>query len=62
MRGFGAAAQKGGDPAKGCTGDMTIIIPCREAFFPPESPYLGQALPGEPVGKSNVLSPNRRSP
>jgi hypothetical protein len=62
MRGFGAAAEKVPGPAKGFARDMIVIIPCREAFFPPESPYLGQALPEEPVGKSNVLSPNRRSP
>jgi len=31
-----------------------------EAFIPAGSPYLGQALPGEPVCQSNVLLPDRR--
>ena len=31
-----------------------------EAFFPDGSPYLGQAVLGEPIGQSNVLPPNRR--
>ena len=32
----------------------------REAFIPGESPYLGQAVFGEPVRWTNVLFPNRR--
>ncbi len=31
-----------------------------EAFIPDESPYLGQAVFGEPVRRTNVLFPNRR--
>ena len=33
-----------------------------EAFIPHGSPYLGQAVLGEPVRQINVLSPNRRQP
>jgi hypothetical protein len=31
-----------------------------EAFIPGGSPYLGQAILGEPIRCSNVLSPDRR--
>jgi hypothetical protein len=31
----------------------------REAFIPRGTPYLGQAVLGEPVRQINVLSPNR---
>jgi hypothetical protein len=41
-------------------GLMTPISWLREAFFPGGSPYLGQAVLGEPIGQSNVLPPNRR--
>jgi hypothetical protein len=33
----------------------------REAFIPAESPYLEQAMLGEPKRRCNVLFPDRRS-
>ena len=32
----------------------------REAFIPGGNPYLGQAVLGEPVRRTNVLFANRR--
>ena len=57
MRGFDIARPRGLPDKEGM---IVIILREEQAFIPRGSPYLGQAIPGEPVGQSNVSLPNRR--
>jgi hypothetical protein len=43
----------------GCDRRNACFIVSLEAFFADASPYLGQAILGEPVRPSDVFSPNR---